>query len=512
MDKLSGIIDTVRLTLNLAAPSYLSDHQVGGRAVLPAVEIMHLLAKAVKEYRADIDVTEMADTRFDKFLYLAPGQDRISAFVDIRTFANGDVTASLLTKHQAKTSAITRTKEHAVVRFPCARTNCAAPAIDLSAALEGVCLAVTAEKIYRELVPFGPAYQNLRQRVFVSESGALAEIGSPAAHEVPPDLLLGSPFPLDAAYHAACVWGQRFAGAVAFPVGFEQRRLFLATQPGERYYCRIDPVEIHAAALIVDIHIYDESGRLRECSLGVRMRDVSGGRVRPPQWIVAKNQKEPLAGINGRCRATAVIELETLLPFAASALSVQENGRLQELGVRRRRSYLSARLVCKRIVRKLSPADRVRPADEITTIAPDGVRPACPQTSNDAGFFCSVSHDDRFAVAVAADSRLGVDVERISRRVLSAGRLYMSDAEQAIVKRSTLGEIEAAVRVWTIKEAVVKSLNISLADAWQRVQVVAIGRDRSRLRIDGRPVPDAVHDRVGRHVFTVAGVADSIDA
>jgi len=28
--------------------------------------------------------------------------------------------------------------------------------------------------------------------------------------------LLGSPFPLDAAMHAACVWGQRFGGIVPF--------------------------------------------------------------------------------------------------------------------------------------------------------------------------------------------------------------------------------------------------------------------------------------------------------
>ena len=507
MDPLPRIIETVRLPFEMTLPSYLSDHRVNGRVVLPAVEAMQQLARAVKAFRADVDVTVMAAAGFHKFLFLESNPERIDAYVDIQTLDNGDIAAALLTKRQAKTASMTRMKVHAALRYPHQTSDAASAPIDLNAALEGVSLALEPRKIYRELVPFGPAYHNLRHKVFVSPRGALAEIESARAG-APPETPcpLGSPFPLDAAYHAACVWGQRYAQTVAFPVGFDRRCLVRPTSAAEPYYGRIVPIRTETGALVVDIFILDRYGRLCEYSQGVRMRDVSAGRIVPPRWIMANQRPNPLEHISACCSDSALIELKTLMPFAEKALSGPERRRFDQLGVRRRRSFLSARLACKRIARRRSAVDRWRAADEITTLAVDGVRPACPRDTA-AGIFCSVSHDDRFAVAVAGDRRLGVDVERISRRALRAGRIYMSHAEQVQVKQSELGEAEAAVRVWTIKEAAAKALDISLADAWRRVQVLRVGRDVSAIRIDGDRTAKVVHDVVGRHIFTVVRVA-----
>ena len=106
-------------------------------------------------------------------------------------------------------------------------------------------------------------------------------------------------------------------------------------------------------------------------------------------------------------------------------------------------------------------------------------------------------------MAAASDSRVGIDVERMSGRVLKAKRLYMSEEEQALVHESHLGEIEAAVRIWSIKEAVTKALDILLADSWNRVQVRAVGQYESSIQIDDKDPIKAVHDVVGRHVFTI---------
>ena len=59
--------------------------------------------------------------------------------------------------------------------------------------------------IYRELVPFGTAYQNIVGDLSVSPEGALAYL-SGGGNEADEDLL-GSPFPLDAAMHAAVFGG-----------------------------------------------------------------------------------------------------------------------------------------------------------------------------------------------------------------------------------------------------------------------------------------------------------------
>lgn len=99
------------------------------------------------------------------------------------------------------------------------------------------------------------------------------------------DDTLGSPFVLDAAMHAACVWGQRFAGMVAFPVGFDRRMIYKTTKKGGAYCARINPVNAGREVLTFDLWIFDQDGLIHESVSGLRMRDITGGRMRPPLWI-----------------------------------------------------------------------------------------------------------------------------------------------------------------------------------------------------------------------------------
>ena len=503
MEDLPQIIDTVRLPVEIPIQNYLRDHHIEGKEVFPAVEAMQVLAKTVKRSQPDTDVTGMTRARFDKFLYLQPATNKINAFVDMEMHVNGDITARLLTKTRSEKSSITRIKEHAALQYPLKKISFAVPPLDLNSALEGVCLEVSPDKIYRELVPFGPNYHNIKEFLFISECGAIAEVGAPpddnGSHGSGP---LGSPFHLDAAFHSACVWGQRYAHTVAFPVGFENRTIFKATRPGEKYFSRIVPVLTDPKLLIVNIWIYDEKGNLRESIGRAHMRDVSAGRMKPPQWIIANKKQKPLEHIQPRCRAVSVIELKTLMPFAEKTLAAREKKRFQKMGPERKRSFLAARLACKRISRILSGNDRHTPPGDITTVSADLKHPCCPLTNSSAPLSCSVSHDDRFAIALAAEKRVGIDVEKASERVLKSQNLYMSASEQALVQTSPLGEIDTAVRIWSIKEAAAKALDISLADSWQRVQVVDTGRNESRVQMDQKEPISVFHDVVEKHVFS----------
>jgi len=114
--------------------------------------------------------------------------------------------------------------------------------------LKGNCISVPSTTIYRDLVPFGRAYQNIVGDLSVSPEGAVAYL-SGGGNEADEDLL-GSPFPLDAAMHAACVWGQRFSGIVAFPVGFEKRIIYQKTKKGGAYLGRVVPVKVNHESLI----------------------------------------------------------------------------------------------------------------------------------------------------------------------------------------------------------------------------------------------------------------------
>jgi phosphopantetheinyl transferase len=501
MEDVSKVNDSVLLPVDLPVHPYLMDHRFEGKVVFPAVEAMQALAVAVKRFRPHAEISVMTRARFDKFLYIDPGRDQLSAWIEMAERENGDITASLLTKARSTKLAITRSREHATLCFPSLRPDLSEPPADLTSALEGICLEIPFEKLYRDLVPFGPSFHNLRNSVFVSRDGAIAWTRAPRFPGLDEAALLGSPFPLDSSFHAACAWGQRYAGVVAFPVSIEERVLLRPTLPGSTYICRIVPVATGPDLITFDIRIYDESGDLYESARGVSMRDVSAGRMKPPGWVIDPGVG-PLERIRGRCRGLSVVELRTVLPFAERALSTRERERLQRLGEPRRRSYLAARLACKRIYRTLGGSDLLTPASEITTVCPDLIHPCCP-LDGDSTACCSVSHDDRFGIAAVGDHRVGIDVERVSERPLKSRHLYMNESERLLVEESAVGRMHAAVRIWTIKEAAAKAFDMNLAEAWNRVRVIDVGPFESRFQLDGADIRTAAHDEVDGHVFTL---------
>jgi hypothetical protein len=272
-----------RFPLELPIRPYLRDHCVEGKAVFPAVESLAVLAGEIQKHFPGALLKFQADANFPKMLVMTPDADTQSVQIEIEERADG-IQASLQTTVIAKNSPIRRTLEHSRVTFV-RKDALPEAAVPFSAAwkLRGAPLSVSADSIYRELVPFGLSYRNIAGSLSVSGDGALAEIfgGSGEAD----DTLLGSPFVLDAMMHAACVWGQRFAGIVAFPIGFDRRVIHQATKKGETYFARVTPADGDSRVLRFDAWIFDRQERLCESVRGLRMCDIFRGRLQPPPWI-----------------------------------------------------------------------------------------------------------------------------------------------------------------------------------------------------------------------------------
>jgi hypothetical protein len=278
--------EPVHISVDIVINPLLKDHHFQGKPVMPAVESICLLAASVKRLRPEADISTMIDARFNKFLYLSPDARRIKAVVAVGLTDRGDFAADLLTKIKSKSTAITRTREHAGITFSQKKTkkNQALPFKPTDVwKEEGI--NISAYQIYRELVPFGPAFQNISDDLKLSAGGAMAHIHTPPESLSRPSLL-GSPFTLDAAFHAACVWSQRYRQIVAFPVGFKKRMVCQKTRPDNDYMARIVPVSVDQGPLVFDIWIFDKEERLFEAVRGVKMRDVSGGRLKPPAWLM----------------------------------------------------------------------------------------------------------------------------------------------------------------------------------------------------------------------------------
>jgi hypothetical protein len=224
---------------------------------------------------------------FHHLLAIDAGTVEIPTLHEHERYADGRCLSKLTTLRTGQRMKLTRRLEHASVWFmpgkqgaEAGRPEAAPPAKDFP---QGKPFVVSDRRLYDELVPFGPAYRNVKSGILLAQGGATATVygGDFVEAEGP----LGSPFPLDAAMHAACAWGQRYRNRVVFPVGFDWREILTPTRNGALYLCCIEPLAGEGAVLRFNLWLCDRNRRPVEVIRGLRMRDISGGKRMPPAWI-----------------------------------------------------------------------------------------------------------------------------------------------------------------------------------------------------------------------------------
>jgi hypothetical protein len=274
----------MRYSLEIEVGDYIYDHHFEGRCVLPAVEALIILAKAVQTHFHNVDLRCLNKARFPRFLIIPPEVRQLPVLVEVEDIPDRGISALLMTSVRSKTGGIGRNLEHARVEFSLADSspNSFPPLTDTDNPEESGVM-VPAESIYPGLIPFGRAFQNIISPVSLWPGEASAHLSS--GDEGPEDTILGSPFPFDAAIQVACVWGQRLTEYILFPVGFEKRIIHQRTKKGSIYLGRIFPVGSGQNVFLFDALIIDEQGSVCEEVRGIKMRDVSQGRLRPPLWI-----------------------------------------------------------------------------------------------------------------------------------------------------------------------------------------------------------------------------------
>jgi len=270
--------------VTITVQPWFRDHCFNGKVILPAVETMEIMAAAVKKSGADALLRGMSDARFSKFLEIPEGATELSALVEYDDGDEGEIGVKLLSRTCFKK--ITRVKEHARIKFSTPPQNSGETTpVDQPLPTQPTG-SVEAKRIYEKLVPFGPCYHTLTGHLHLSN---LAAWGTLQAPNLPKGLdmakELGSPFPLDGAMHAACVLGQSLADFIPFPVGFARRIIHKPTRSGAQYSTTVVLVTQNSDELIFDLSIFDTAGKPCEKVKGLQMRDVSGGQIKPPDWI-----------------------------------------------------------------------------------------------------------------------------------------------------------------------------------------------------------------------------------
>ena len=285
MENLSQPVETIAISLAISVPAYLRDHHVGGLVVLPAVEALQTVARS-KPATWGADLCRQERAVFHHLFRIDAGAGEIPALHEHVRYADGRCLSRLTTLRSGRHLKFTRRMEHVSVWFTLKGREAAGveavPPPDPAEAImpEGPTFTVSESRLYDELVPFGPAYRNVRGYVLLAETGVSATVSGGDFPEAAGPL--GSPFPLDAAMHAACAWGQRYRNRVVFPIGFDRREILAPTRAGETYPCRITPLPDEGAVLRFDVRLYGRDRRPVEVIRGLKMRDIFGGKLTPP--------------------------------------------------------------------------------------------------------------------------------------------------------------------------------------------------------------------------------------
>jgi len=181
------------------------------------------------------------------------------------------------------------------------------------------------------------------------------------------------------------------------------------------------------------------------------------------------------------CTGIVLIDIEALLPNEKDLLTPREAARAEELGPRRRRLFIAARVALKRLARQIGLALNDTPDSGIETLGPDRVRPCLAESD----LYCSVSHTNRFSLAAGHVHPVGVDIEIVSAKAVRTWHLFMPSKNCDLLSTSAMGPERTATRAWTIKEAAAKAFGLDLSEAIREVDIVQLGQMESAIKHRG---------------------------
>jgi len=224
-------------------------------------------------------------------------------------------------------------------------------------------------------------------------------------------------------------------------------------------------------------------------------------------YLSPNDASYPWAGIESlqaACLGFLLLNLDALSPPRGEDLfTPREAAKAGTMGPRRKKAFTAARVALKKLSRQLGLIQPDRPDRKIETLGPDGLRPCLAGS----GLYCSVSHSDRFVVTVAHHHPVGVDIEAVSKKIITISHLFLTAREGTLISKSPLTRERTATRVWTIKESAAKAFGLHLFEALREVEVVEVDRDEGIMRYQGKVYPVRIGEGDGQVValFTCDG-------
>jgi phosphopantetheinyl transferase len=359
---------------------------------------------------------------------------------------------------------------------------------------------LTGEEIYQERHLFhGASYQCLSGAIILGEEGAFCEMVVPSPsglfRDNPRPQLLTDPQLLDAVGQLIGVWAMA-RDRYVFPIGMRKLELYRPTpSTGTRVSVRVEIKSDAGKTLEADIEVLDGGG-------AVWMR-IEGWRMWKFRWDsrfvefrrmpARRALSEPftIALTNAVCRLVATGDIsgfDTNL-LARYYLHIDEMPEfVEKAGVpQRQRQWLLGRVAAKDAVRAWLARLRAGELDlhpASLVIAYDSRRQPIILGQTLAGVNMpkiTIAHCADRAIAIAHESAVGVDIERINPRDASFAEAICTTAERQLLDKcmdnSRAAADEWLTRLWSAKEAAGKETGTGVNASARRFEAIAIGED-----------------------------------
>ena len=330
--------------------------------------------------------------------------------------------------------------------------------LDEAGALEGPVTAIPADD--------HTAGAGLKGTIVLANEGALSEVQMPEGRGP----AAAAPF-LTPALCLARIWMDRNVGQGFILADAGEAPGSQSCRSQRQLFCRLVSGKMSDRRCEIRAFIFTQQG---EGITSVYFTfTIAGNDPEPP----LRDGEEPLKALEDVSLGHCLIEHAYLLPFAWQALTPTEQRIAAGLAARRKAGFMAAHIALKRLARKLGLVEPQAPSFALETLGGGDRRPLLPGACG--RYHASVTHDRRFALVVADERPIGVDMEALSPKLIKAGHIFMDRDELRIVAGAGLEPVLALTRVWTAKEAASKALNRHLIDTWRAVRLSRLGTTES---------------------------------
>lgn len=359
---------------------------------------------------------------------------------------------------------------------------------------------LTTNEIYQTRKLFhGPLFHCISGETLIADQGVIGELTVLPKNQMfktnANPFLMTDPLLLDAVGQLIGLWAMERKQYV-FPISIEHIEIYTLTPPvGTRVPVSIQIQNSTSHTLYIDIEIQDGKGnvwmRIKNWGDWVfNWPDEFADYRRFPQSYMMSEKLNLDNDSSLNCIRILNSSLvssdmeETLARISLHSSEMKHYLHLMKYP-QRAQQWLMGRLVAKEAVRDwlaLNNKPPQHPASIIIDTEKQG-RPVLRLTSDNTFPHISISHTDKYIVAIATDTEVGIDIEAIQEHDDVFINQFASTKETDLLKNLICDPAESVIRLWSAKESFGKALGTGLPANLKLIRLTDISSDGSLFHL-----------------------------